>query len=67
MKEQKRRCETGWSFEKEQKELFEKMLSSDEELTIVEFIDKYASPQYLEECRKEEERVDALHAKGIWE
>lgn len=56
----------AWSFEEEQKKLYEKLLTSDEEITIDQFYEKYASPEYLKVSRKEHERLEALHKQGIY-
>lgn len=51
----------------EAKKLYEMLLESDEEITISEFYEKYASDEFKENSRILEERKQQLYAKGIFE
>ena len=54
-------------WEKELSELFDRYMDSDEEVDFSDYIDKHASPEFLAMSAAEHERIEALHARGIWE
>lgn len=51
----------------EAQDLMEQWINSDEDLEVDQFFEKYASAEYLDAMHKEHERLEALHARGIWE
>ena len=51
----------------EAQKLYNLLLESDEEITISEFYEKYASDEFKENSRKLEERKQQLYAKRIIE
>ena len=50
---------------KEEKKIIDIMLNSDEELTMDEFVEKYASDKYKDYLRAERKRQDELLKQGI--
>lgn len=53
--------------DKEAEELYEKLLSSKEDISIAEFYEKHASKEFLRNARMLEERRQELRKKGIIE
>lgn len=51
--------------DKEAVELYEKLLSSDEDISIRDFYEKYASDAFKENAKKMEERRMRQYEKGI--
>lgn len=49
----------------EEKKLIDIMLNSDEELTMEEYVEKYASDEYKAYLKMERERQDELRKQGI--
>ena len=58
------------NLDKEAKELYDKLLlalESDEDISISEFYEKYASEEFKKNSKRLEERRKRLYAKGIIE
>lgn len=54
-------------WEKELNELFEAYMKDDKEIEFSDYIEQHASPEFLAMSAAEQNRLDALHARGIWE
>ena len=54
-------------WENELNELFEACMKDTAEVEFSDYIEQHASPEFLAMSSAEEERSQALHARGIWE
>lgn len=54
-------------WKKELQELFEACMKDDKDIELSDYIEQHASPEFLAMSAAEHERLENLHARGIWE